>query len=230
MGGMNASLPAPASIALSRSPSSLPLLPRAPLTPRLAVWLPLLGIAVLPPAMLLSAAFPVSDHARTAFAGVAVAPGIGFLKHVLLGPILEEIIYRGLLLQLARRYMSTGLAIVLSSVVFGMTHFPGGPALVVGATLLGGMLSCVAVRTRSLYASLLCHAAFNAAIAFILAPLFNVAEKLQAVPAGGRIAAPLTTLMPAWAVALSVVTATLTIVMIVRETRCRRSGPVIPAA
>lgn len=158
-------------------------------------WLPLLGMTLVTPLMLLSTQFPLADHSRNAFASVAVAPVVGFIKHVVLGPLLEEIIYRGLLLQLARRYMPTWWAIGLSAALFGATHFLGGPALVVSAVLMAVLFGWIAVRARSLYASFLCHSAFNFSAGFIIAPLFNITEKLRAVPAGERMVNPMT-LMP----------------------------------
>ena len=202
-----------------------PFLPRAAVSPRTLVWSALLGIALVTPAMLLSSAFPVSGHGRAAFASLTLAPAIGFLKHDLLGPALEEIVYRGLVLQLGRRYLALGFALAFMASVFGATHFPGGPVLMGISGLTALLLGWIAVRTRSLYASFVCHAAFNFSAGFITAPTFNIAEKLQAVPPGARIANPMTTLFPAWWIVLCGAIVTLAVVMLLREFR----RPAVPA-
>lgn len=194
-------------------------MPRAAVSPRLLGWAALLGIALVTPAMLLSSAFPVSGHGRTAFTSVALAPVIGLLKHVLIGPALEEIVYRGLLLQLGRRYLPLGLALAVSSLLFGATHFPGGPVLVVISGLIAVLLGWIAVRARSLYASFACHAAFNFSAGFIVGPLFNIAEKLQAVAPGARISNPMSALFPAWWIVVCGALVTLAVVMLLREFR-----------
>ncbi|MCL2606154.1 MAG: CPBP family intramembrane metalloprotease [Coriobacteriia bacterium] len=75
-------------------------------------------------------------------------------------PIAEEIIFRGFMMNELRRTVSLGPSIVFSSVVFGVLH--GTAAWILIATLLGLIFAWVALRTRSVYASILTHVGVNA--------------------------------------------------------------------
>ena len=175
----------------------------------------LLGFAAVCPAMMIASLFPVSWLARHQYEAAAAAPLGAILTHVLLGPLLEEIIYRGLLLQLARRYVPTWLAVVLSSGLFAATHFMGGWALVVPVFGMGCVLSWLAMRSHSLYTSFLCHVTFNLTSGFIVAPMFVLAQKLSAVSPGGKIT--FTGIFPAWWVVLSILLAVITVQLLARE-------------
>lgn len=115
--------------------AEVPLKPRffplRPISARTAAWSALLGAAAVGPAVLVSSLFPLSNHSRAAFASVALLPAAGILKHVLIGPVLEEFVYRGGLLPLARRYLPLWVAVVGTSGLFGLTHFPAGAAAAV---------------------------------------------------------------------------------------------------
>lgn len=74
-------------------------------------------------------------------------------------PIVEELFFRGLLLRALERRYGTVAAVILSAVVFGVTHFEllQLPAL----TAFGIVLALLAVRTRRLGPGIAAHAAFN---------------------------------------------------------------------
>jgi membrane protease YdiL (CAAX protease family) len=122
-----------------------------------------LGLLVLPLRELVDENQAVVDDLLDAngaeLAVFAVAAGV-------LAPILEELIFRGLLLRALRFLMSANWAIVVSAVAFGTVHFLGGnllgtlavfPALV-GLGLVSGYL---AVRSGDLSQSILLHVGFN---------------------------------------------------------------------
>ncbi len=81
----------------------------------------------------------------------------------LLAPILEELLFRGLLLRALMRRMPAGAAVVVSSVVFGAVHFldpatiPIAPALIA----LGIVSAVLAVRSGGLLRSIALHMGFN---------------------------------------------------------------------
>ncbi len=87
---------------------------------------------------------------------------------VVMAPVMEEIVYRGLLLPgLARATGSTSVAIGGCSAIFAMMHWgsvPEGTFGAVGPTLfvLALGLGLVYVRTRSILAPIVMHALFNA--------------------------------------------------------------------
>ena len=77
-----------------------------------------------------------------------------------LTPIYEEILFRGLLQSMLRRYITPWLAILISSIIFGMAHFKN-PEHVLPLIIFGIALGYHYERTGRLWASILMHAVFN---------------------------------------------------------------------
>ena len=82
-----------------------------------------------------------------------------FIALVIAAPILEELIFRGIMLDGLLRIYSPTKAVVVSSLLFGVIHL--NPAQFVGAALVGGFMGWVYVHTRSVLATILIHAVFN---------------------------------------------------------------------
>lgn len=81
---------------------------------------------------------------------------------VIIGPVVEEMVFRGWMLPALRaRGMSWGAAIALSSVVFGLLHGFGGLLPVLYTTLVGISAGVLRMRTGRLYAPMLFHALNN---------------------------------------------------------------------
>lgn len=78
---------------------------------------------------------------------------------ILVAPIVEEIIFRGLVLSRLRKAMPLPVAILLSSLAFALMH--GQIIWMMYTFLLGIVLCIVAVYTESIGASLLLHMTFN---------------------------------------------------------------------
>ena len=78
---------------------------------------------------------------------------------VIAAPILEELIFRGIMLDGLLRIYSPTKAVIVSSLLFGLIHL--NPAQFVGGALVGGFMGWVYVHTRSVLATILIHAAFN---------------------------------------------------------------------
>jgi membrane protease YdiL (CAAX protease family) len=74
-------------------------------------------------------------------------------------PIAEEIIFRGYLYPVAKKYTSTWFAALFTGVLFGVVHMNllGLPTL----ALMGVALAVLYERTGSLWVPVLCHMAFN---------------------------------------------------------------------
>jgi membrane protease YdiL (CAAX protease family) len=81
---------------------------------------------------------------------------------VIVAPILEELVFRGILLPWLRRLMGAWPAIVLSSAIFAIAHFNAWPAPI-ALFVLALFLGYLAHRTTSLVSSIALHATFNAA-------------------------------------------------------------------
>ena len=82
-----------------------------------------------------------------------------FIALVIAAPILEELIFRGIMLDGLLRIYSPTKAVIVSSLLFGLIHL--NPAQFVGGALVGGFMGWVYVHTRSVMATILIHAAFN---------------------------------------------------------------------
>lgn len=96
------------------------------------------------------------------------AIGVGtwaIINSVVLAPILEEIIFRGVILETVRSRWGKMWGVVVSSLLFGAVH--GIPQQTINACLVGALLGGVYIATDSLLAVIILHA-INNAISYIL--------------------------------------------------------------
>ena len=84
---------------------------------------------------------------------------ITILAVAIVAPITEEIIFRGLILSRLRRGMPTVVAAIISSLIFAVAH--GAWIWMAYAFVLGIVLCYVAIKYRSIVASMVLHIAFN---------------------------------------------------------------------
>ncbi len=82
-----------------------------------------------------------------------------FIVAVIVAPIFEEIMCRGLILGTLRKSTNKWIAIILSSLIFGVIH--GNAIQIIYATTLGIMLGWLYTKTNSIFVPMLCHLAFN---------------------------------------------------------------------
>ncbi|ADV42986.1 CPBP family intramembrane glutamic endopeptidase [Bacteroides helcogenes] len=80
---------------------------------------------------------------------------LGLLCITLLGPILEELLFRGAVTKVLLHKYSPWTAILLSGLIFGIFHI--NPAQVVGACLSGFLFAWLYYRTGSLIPGILIH-------------------------------------------------------------------------
>jgi membrane protease YdiL (CAAX protease family) len=97
--------------------------------------------------------------------GVAIHPSAGellllFLAIAVVGPIVEELVFRGMLFQLLRRQLPLWGATILSAGIFAALHVI--PVLLPSLFVFGVALALVFHRTRSLYCSTFLHMLINA--------------------------------------------------------------------
>ena len=95
-------------------------------------------------------------------AAVLFTTGVGV---ILLAPIAEETLFRGMVFQAFRRGRGAGAAALLSAVVFGLSHVHPLLYLPIGA--LGFVLAWTFERRDSVYPGMVAHALFNT-IGFIV--------------------------------------------------------------
>jgi len=92
---------------------------------------------------------------------VTAMPVVDFLTVVLVGPLVEEMIFRGVIYDALCSFLPTGIAVVFQGMLFGGVH--GSMIWILYATLMGCLLGYVRKRTGSLRPCLLMHMAFNGA-------------------------------------------------------------------
>ena len=116
---------------------------------------------VLPLANLL----PMPDAFKQLFIELGNQKGIlSFIAIVIAAPVLEELIFRGIILDgLLRRY-SPVKSIIISSVLFGIVHL--NPWQFIAAFLIGVFSGWVYYKTRKLTLSIIIHAVNNL-VAFV---------------------------------------------------------------
>ncbi len=86
---------------------------------------------------------------------------VAVLAQVVAAPVVEEVIIRGLMLSRLRKAMPTTVAVIISSIVFGLIH--GQILWMSYAFLLGILFAVVAIKTDSILSTIIIHAVFNAA-------------------------------------------------------------------
>jgi membrane protease YdiL (CAAX protease family) len=104
----------------------------------------------------------VSDIAGKAHIGMRIAllPVV-----VLVGPMVEEVLFRGALLAWLRSRMGDGWAIAISAIVFGTVHLPDLDWLwyaVPNLIIVGAFCAWLRVRSGSIWPAFIAHAANNA--------------------------------------------------------------------
>lgn len=114
----------------------------------------------VPPQELLSL---VKDEETRVVLGVTLAYG------ALGAPLAEELIFRGMFLQVLHRHASTWTALLVQGSAFGLVHI-ADPAAVVPLSVLGIGLGWLRLRTGSLWPCIVLHAGNNA-FALLLATL-----------------------------------------------------------
>ena len=91
--------------------------------------------------------------------------GWSVLMLAVLAPVMEEVLFRGILLDAVREKYSSGRAIVVSALMFGVIHII--PQQVVNAFVIGLILGFIYVRTDSLWPVIIIHA-LNNAMAYVI--------------------------------------------------------------
>ncbi len=81
-----------------------------------------------------------------------------FLSLCVLAPVLEEIIFRGIIMRFLAPY-GTLISIIVSAVGFSMLHF--APSIFIAILIIGIVLGFVRVYTNSILSCILFHSVFN---------------------------------------------------------------------
>ncbi len=107
---------------------------------------------------------PVQDVAVAISDEIETAPWRVALFAVVIIPFLEEVLFRGFLLELFRGKLGTVAGVVISSTLFALAH---GLAAAPTIFVLAVVIAVVKLRTRSLFAAWVVHALNNSTSLFI---------------------------------------------------------------
>lgn len=94
-----------------------------------------------------------------ASAGIDTGSFVGVISVAVVAPIVEEFVFRGLVMNRLSRVMPGWLAVVISSAVFGACH--GHPVWFAYAFVLGAVFGFIDLRAGSIWPSILGHVVFN---------------------------------------------------------------------
>ena len=78
-------------------------------------------------------------------------------------PVMEELIYRGVLIGFLKKYCNINAVIIVSSLIFGILHFTS-IAVIFNATLMGLAFSYMYVKTDNLAFSMMMHGILNCVV------------------------------------------------------------------
>ena len=107
----------------------------------------------------------VMEQLADSVAGGATATLVSVMLVVLVAPLVEEVIFRGVLLSGLSARMGPVPAIVVSACIFAAVHFDPWRAVPLG--FLGAVLGYLAWQSRSIWPAVLAHALVNGFAYFI---------------------------------------------------------------
>ncbi|MBR3396265.1 MAG: CPBP family intramembrane metalloprotease [Lachnospiraceae bacterium] len=103
--------------------------------------------------------FPTyAEQSQLSFAGQPA--WLLIITVVIIGPIAEELVFRGLTYSRIKHYLGVPAAVILSSLIFGIYH--ANIVQFIYASLIGILLSLYYEKSGSLHACVLAHMAMNA--------------------------------------------------------------------
>lgn len=120
--------------------------------------------------------FPIDESEYLMSARLMDSGFASLLVVCLIAPVVEEMLFRGLILRSFLVNYSVNRAIVLSSLLFALFHMNLYQLPV--AFIAGCLFAWLYVRTRSLWASILAHALYNAC-AMLLWTTYDVSDYLD---------------------------------------------------
>ena len=145
-------------------------------------------VVVIVTAPLLRALFPegapqqgvvsITEDTTTVLEAIVIVVMVGVAA-----PVVEEILFRGMLLSRLLRSMRTGWAITVQALVFAAIHLldPNAIAALPGLFIVGLVLGYAAIRSRNLSLPILIHAGVNLTAAVVLIFGGELAEWLEQV-------------------------------------------------
>lgn len=91
-----------------------------------------------------------------------------FLETFLVAPIIEELVFRGLIQGIISKNYNRYAGVIVSSLIFGAVHLMNGSLslinafqLIISGSMVGIMFNCIYLSTGSIWASITVHALYN---------------------------------------------------------------------
>jgi len=123
--------------------------------------------------------FPMSDAEDAFFADMMDESFISILSGCVLAPVLEEMLFRGIILRSFLHQYSRTKAILLSSLVFAVAHL--NLYQVATAVAIGIVAGWLYERCRSLWPCIVLHAAYNAFVTLAYNGLLGAEESTTTI-------------------------------------------------
>jgi uncharacterized protein len=130
-----------------------------------ACWAAQIAVGIL----ILALGLPVGSNTEGLFddEGSWVVLGIIAVAAVVVAPVVEELLFRGLILRAFLSRMAAPAAVALQALLFGVVHLTpgiglGNVSLVLALSAVGAVLGGAALLTRRLAAPMIAHAILNA--------------------------------------------------------------------
>lgn len=98
------------------------------------------------------------------------------LAIILIAPVFEEIVFRGLIFSRLRLIMAQPAAVICQALMFASLHT--GEADIIRALVLGSVLGFAVIKAGSLRAAIIIHVAFNA-VALLTDPFYDMIFKTE---------------------------------------------------
>lgn len=102
----------------------------------------------------------------------------GFLAIVIVGPIMEELLFRGWIMRVLLEKTTPTKAIVYSALIFGIIHM--NPVQIMYASLIGLVLGWMYYKTGSLIPSIVMHIVANGT-SFVISTIYQEEESFQSI-------------------------------------------------
>jgi membrane protease YdiL (CAAX protease family) len=125
------------------------------------------GIRMIPAEQMLLKILPMPDLFKNVFSLIAGPAGFAgsLLFAGLVAPIVEEILFRGVLLQGFMSNYTPPVALLLSAVLFGFAHL--NPWQHATGFVLGAFIGFTYMNTRSIVPGLVCHGLYNGGLVML---------------------------------------------------------------
>ena len=155
----------------------------AAVVPWVMLLVPALVIGLSMLVTLVTQAFPLSDSQRALFDRMASNDFATLLLACVIAPVVEEMLFRGIILRGFLQRYTRGQAIWGSSLLFGLAHM--NIYQFVAALLMGAVCGWLYTRARSLVPCIALHAAYNSALNLLASLASGSDDSTQVTLTGG---------------------------------------------